>query len=56
MAGTVYILSLIHIFNKQDLLTGGFSGKLQVGALKGQTMDVKISLAVSAKDVYKRQA
>ena len=36
-------------FNKQDLLTGGFSGKLQVGALKGQTMDVKISLAVSAK-------
>ena len=36
-------------FNKQDLLTGGFSGKLQVGALEGQTMDVKISLAVSAK-------
>ena len=36
-------------FNKQDLLTGGFSGKLQVGALKGQTMDVKIGLAVSAK-------
>ena len=36
-------------FNKQDLLTGRFSGKLQVGALKGQTMDVKISLAVSAK-------
>ena len=36
-------------FNKQDLLTGGFSGKLQVGALQGQTMDVKISLAVSAK-------
>ncbi len=36
-------------FNKQDLLTGGFSGKLQVGALKEQTMDVKISLAVSAK-------
>ena len=36
-------------FNKQDLLTGGFSGKLQVGALIGQTMDVKISLAVSAK-------
>lgn len=35
-------------FNKQDLLTGGFSGKLQVGALEGQTMDVKISLAVSA--------
>jgi len=35
-------------FNKQDLLTG-FSGKLQVGALEGQTMDVKISLAVSAK-------
>ncbi len=35
-------------FNKQDLLTGGFSGKLQVGALQGQTMDVKISLAVSA--------
>ena len=35
-------------FNKQDLLTGGFSGKLQVGALDGQTMDVKISLAVSA--------
>ena len=32
-------------FNKQDLLTGGFSGKLQVGALEGQTMDVKISLA-----------
>jgi len=36
-------------FNKKDLLTGGFSGKLQVGALEGQTMDVKISLAVSAK-------
>ena len=36
-------------FNKQDLLTGGFSGKLQVGALEEQTMDVKISLAVSAK-------
>ena len=36
-------------FNKQDLLTGGFSGKLQVGALERQTMDVKISLAVSAK-------
>ena len=36
-------------FNKQDLLTGGFSRKLQVGALEGQTMDVKISLAVSAK-------
>ena len=36
-------------FNKRDLLTGGFSGKLQVGALEGQTMDVKISLAVSAK-------
>ncbi|CUQ85501.1 flagellin [Lachnospira eligens] len=36
-------------FNKQDLLKGGFSRKLQVGALKGQTMDVKISLAVSAK-------
>ena len=35
-------------FNKQDLLTGGFSGKLQVGALEGQTMNVKISLAVSA--------
>ena len=35
-------------FNKRDLLTGGFSGKLQVGALEGQTMDVKISLAVSA--------
>ena len=36
-------------FNKRDLLTGRFSGKLQVGALEGQTMDVKISLAVSAK-------
>ena len=36
-------------FNKQDLLTGKFSGKLQVGALEGQTMDVQISLAVSAK-------
>ena len=36
-------------FNKQDLLTGGFSGKLQVGALEGQIMEVKISLAVSAK-------
>ena len=36
-------------FNKQDLLTGKFSGKLQVGALENQTMDVQISLAVSAK-------
>ena len=39
-------------FNKQDLLTGGFSGKLQVGALEGQTMDVKISLAVSANGLH----
>ena len=36
-------------FNKQDLLTGKFSGKLQVGALEGQTMDLKISTAVSSK-------
>ena len=35
-------------FNKQNLLDGGFSGALQVGALKGQTMALKISTAVSA--------
>ena len=35
-------------FNKQDLLDGKFTGALQVGALKGQTMDLKISTAVSA--------
>ena len=36
-------------FNKKNLLNGQFSGKLQVGALNGQTMDIKISTAVSAK-------
>ena len=35
-------------FNKKNLLNGQFSGKLQVGALNGQTMDIKISTAVSA--------
>ena len=35
-------------FNKQNLLNGQFSGNLQVGALKGQTMNLKISTAVSA--------
>ena len=35
-------------FNKQNLLNGQFSGDLQVGALKGQTMNLKISTAVSA--------
>ena len=38
-------------FNKQDLLTGKFSGKLQVGALEGQTMDLKISTAVSSTEL-----
>ena len=36
-------------FNKKNLLNGQFSGKLQVGALNGQTMDIKSSTAVSAK-------
>ena len=36
-------------FNKQNLLNGQFSGNLQVGALKGQTMNLKISTAVSAQ-------
>ena len=36
-------------FNKQNLLNGKFSGDLQVGALKGQTMNLKISTAVSAQ-------
>ncbi len=36
-------------FNKQNLLNGQFSGDLQVGALKGQTMNLKISTAVSAQ-------
>ena len=36
-------------FNKKNLLDSSFSGKLQVGALQGQTMDLKIKTAVSAK-------
>ena len=36
-------------FNKQNLLDGKFSGDLQVGALEGQTMNLKISTAVSAQ-------
>ena len=35
-------------FNKKNLLDASFSGKLQVGALKNQTMDLKISTAVSS--------
>ena len=35
-------------FNKKNLLDSSFSGKLQVGALQGQTMDLKISTAVSS--------
>ena len=35
-------------FNKKNLLDSSFSGKLQVGALQGQTMDLKIKTAVSA--------
>ena len=38
-------------FNKQNLLNGQFSGKLQVGALKDQTMELKISTAVSASNL-----
>ena len=36
-------------FNKKNLLDSSFSGKLQVGALQNQTMDLKIKTAVSAK-------
>lgn len=36
-------------FNKKNLLDSTFSGKLQVGALKDQTMDLKIKTAVSAQ-------
>ena len=35
-------------FNKQNLLDSSFSGKLQVGALESQTMDLKISTGVSS--------
>jgi len=35
-------------FNKKNLLDASFSGKLQVGALQNQTMDLKISTAVSS--------
>ena len=36
-------------FNKKNLLDSSFSGKLQVGALENQTMDLKISTGVSSK-------
>ena len=35
-------------FNTRNLLDSKFSGKLQVGALEHHTMDIKISIAVSA--------
>ena len=35
-------------FNTRNLLDSKFSGKLQVGALANHTMDIKISIAVSA--------
>ena len=36
-------------FNKQDLLTGGFSGKLQVGAMSGQSISVSIAKMSASK-------